>query len=1180
MSNIAQCLNVYYTAGDSNPSTASQAIQAQIDEKLIYPIIKDASQFQVGLVKSKVPLDTIPLTKSNIPLKAYDITLRKGSSEGSAYVEQVNARESVNFLWKCSGGTISQFTYSSTGVVSAPILSVDYSFHIPYINQFVLDDYSNVYAIGSSVPGGVNNLFGVFSFQASPTVYFKQTFPNINCICIDRTARVFLGEENDGVFVYQSVPTQSGTTLTLIETITEDFSGNPLTEITSVCADINIVVGYATNKVQIYSSEYVPLSSSITIPEIVQLSTISAMLHDQDTFCLVDEGQNIDVIYGVNSAGVCNNVQTGVSYFQGLWSQTSCPRLQTSQLYATGIGELPGKALYWIPNSSTAAPINIFPTNTFKTNCADPFNNWYGTDSEGGLQNILYTNDNFYFNIMAQDFQQSSTNSFISMDSHKSNNLLYGVGQDGKLYASNQPVVPIHLFTSPTGENAGTTFQRSDYSMPLLNQNQQMTYTAQYQAFNGLISAGGYNLLGLYQTAFGYIACGVIYNTGVTPYSSPLKIWRLDSNFNVLLSAVLPAVTFLGGAPVTMFRYGIEGTTAMLGIYDSTGQCTFINETTLAMVVDMVHSIPFQPLGQSVTNGGLAICATGTHIYWSNGNTINVQGFNTTTNTWVTTVSNCALTLSDGASFYPQSFWVDEGYATRIFAVGQGSNGLGNLQLYIIDLSALIGPPTVTATIVGPFINPNLPYSPTVNYTVAQKYPFSPGAYNDAYNLIQGIPFQKVIYIPNNDSNGFDIFQYDLSLQPGTLTYVTSTLLDYQPAVLSTGIPFVFYLNANSTGMYTYTQNIPTNLDTTLSSICFSLETTNICYASTNAGVVYKGTLQAGAIQNFTAIPNEGNVSYKAISVGGNFTPNSSINCYRLSNQTLINDYALGLTSVLGLSPNTFTGNYTCCTEDTSGNFLNFPGNTLLPPYFTTTITNPGSIYTKNSEDVDAGPADIFTYQVLIDAINRAFVIAFNRANINNAGLINAPTVSMDFQTGLCTLNYDSEYTNSANGILTKTDGIIFNTNLYNLLRFYGQKDTSQYASPGDYLLLLSTGSGTGPFSALQTSKSITTFNRLDKILFQSNSIYVAQSYFGNNQVNQVITDIDVDTSTLIEMEGQWLLYQPNFIRPFILASNNAIDRIQLSVYYSYIDGTSYPLFINPGSGWNVKLDFFRKFGF
>jgi hypothetical protein len=1187
---------VYYTAGDSNPPTASQPIQAQIDEKLIYPIIKDASQFQVGLVKSKVPLDTIPLTKSNIPLKAYDITLRKGEAEGSAYVEQVNARENQNFLWKSYEGTISQFTYTKTGTVSSTGVAVNYSQYIPFINQFVVDDFSHIYAIGSTEQGGISTLFGVFSFQASPVVFYQESFANINCICIDRTTRVFLGAENvdgnDGVYVYQSTPTQTTTTLQLVETITADFNDNPLTDVISVCADINIVVGYDTNKVQIYSSDYIPISSSITLPQdFVQLGTTSAILHDQDTFCLVDEGENIDVIVGIDPTGSCFNVANGNLYFQGTWAQTSCPRLQTSQQLAIGVGVSPGSLIYSVPNNYTSDP-TIIGSDNYSITCSDPFNNWYAKGSNGStLYNIIQSFvGTFNINPMASDFQVSSTNALIGIDSNKSSNLLYGVGaQDAKLYVSNQPVVPIHLFTSPIleGALAGRAFQRNDYAMPV--NVDQMTYTTQYQAFNNDVSVANFKLLGLYQTtvtgAVGYIACGVNYNFAETPNSTRVKLWSLDANFNetAFTPTIIPSGSDFQNSPwgyssppIAFFPLS-TGLNSVLGIMTTKGQCVFYDALDFSALPHMTLQIQASPIGM---NFGYAICSVGSNIYYADKNSITGLYFNPNDNVWTTLYPFAELYLSDGSPFFPQSMWIDPADVTRIFCVGTAGD-ITKLQLFVIKLTDQGG--ITTAVVSGPYVNPNEP-EPFIDYTVAQKFAFSAPSPQedllggDAYNLISGSSTQKVICIPNPASNGFDFFSYVLGSN-FQMSYANSTLNNYQKALTNT-IPFVFNIDFTSDGMYTYNTNVPTNLDSSLTSICFSLKHTSTCYATNSSGEIFKGTLVNGSIQNFTQVPVYNDDTFQSISVADLQVADSTIYCYRLSNQNLVNTYPLGLVSVLGLSPNTFTGNYTCCTDDTSGNLINFDGNTLLPTNFTTTITNPGCIYTKNSEDVDAGPADIFTYQVLIDAINRAFALAFKRANINQAGLINAPTVSMDFQTGLCTLNYDSEYTNSVNGVSYSTDGIIFNTNLYNLLRFYGQKDTSQYATPGDYLLLLSTGSGTGPFSALQTSKSITTFNRLDKILFQSNSIYVAQSYFGNNQVNQVITDIDVDTSSLVEMEGQWLLYQPNFIRPFILASNNAIDRIQLSVYYSYIDGTSYPLFINPGSGWNVKLDFFRKFGF
>ena len=105
-------------------------------------------------------------------------------------------------------------------------------------------------------------------------------------------------------------------------------------------------------------------------------------------------------------------------------------------------------------------------------------------------------------------------------------------------------------------------------------------------------------------------------------------------------------------------------------------------------------------------------------------------------------------------------------------------------------------------------------------------------------------------------------------------------------------------------------------------------------------------------------------------------------------------------------------------------------------------------------------------------------------------------------------------------------------------------------------------------------------FNQLDKILIQSNNLFVSGSFFGGNSVSKVITDVDVPIDGFVNGNlGQVLYYQPNFLRVFQMGSGgNAIDRIQMSILYRYRDGEEYQLLLPPNEAFSVKLDFIKRF--
>jgi hypothetical protein len=87
----------------------------------------------------------------------------------------------------------------------------------------------------------------------------------------------------------------------------------------------------------------------------------------------------------------------------------------------------------------------------------------------------------------------------------------------------------------------------------------------------------------------------------------------------------------------------------------------------------------------------------------------------------------------------------------------------------------------------------------------------------------------------------------------------------------------------------------------------------------------------------------------------------------------------------------------------------------------------------------------------------------------------------------------------------------------------------------------------------------------------------VVGSYAGSNSQNQTITDVDVPIDTFIDNQGEILFYQPSLLRPYILGSNNSIQRVELRVFYQYNDGTQYNLLISPDDSWSSLFCFVKK---
>jgi hypothetical protein len=343
--------------------------------------------------------------------------------------------------------------------------------------------------------------------------------------------------------------------------------------------------------------------------------------------------------------------------------------------------------------------------------CADAYNGWYGVNNAYTLYSINSATPAQDGAQICTDFKPNPSpldqDLFVSFDVNKSSGLIYGVSESGNLYASNLPVVPIQLFTSPTNElRFALNVTRSDLNMPA--NIQTVTNSTTYPQYIDT----GYQILGLYQTSFGYISCGVYYQTiqGVPNPVSNLLICRLDENFEVLTNATITSASINNGAAVFMCRFN----NSMLCIYNAKGACYFYDETTLA--VNSAMTLTGLAIPSSTTSGGVAICTYQNTLYWSSGSTLNSSAWLSTIPTprWESVLENKSLTLASG-NLHPQSLYMDPNDAQNIYVVGANSDSTTQLQLYSIYILGL------TVSVDGPFINPNDPDAYINGLIIAQK---------------------------------------------------------------------------------------------------------------------------------------------------------------------------------------------------------------------------------------------------------------------------------------------------------------------------------------------------------------------------------------------------------------------------------------------------------------------------
>ena len=103
--------NIYFDCQTYNNTSSN--ILAQSDDDLSFDILSKTGDYNICITKAQIPLDSIPLTKSNIPLKQYQVTMSQGGFTESAYVRQYNASQD-NFLYVANDANQNVTTYKYT----------------------------------------------------------------------------------------------------------------------------------------------------------------------------------------------------------------------------------------------------------------------------------------------------------------------------------------------------------------------------------------------------------------------------------------------------------------------------------------------------------------------------------------------------------------------------------------------------------------------------------------------------------------------------------------------------------------------------------------------------------------------------------------------------------------------------------------------------------------------------------------------------------------------------------------------------------------------------------------------------------------------------------------------------------------------------------------------------------
>lgn len=1114
MTDTARVPNVYYDMNVYNPT--SIPIEASIDNKLLYPLLNTSDNYSVAITKAKIPLDGVPLTKSNIGLKLYQLGLKIGTTEELAYVRQVNANQD-NFVWNCPQGSqlIKKYKYTSSGVLTQ-VGEQDISIYVSNVYNFVVDDYSNLFVVGSDSLSEVPDK--LFVIDEDNNLILTSNYTHIKHIYIDRGQNLYICDESPTptVHIYSMQNEISLVNLTEKTTLTTNHAGDPLVNLLFCVADGEIIVGYNQNTVTLYNEQYQP-QTDIQEQAITQLQNVANIDSTANTYILANSDSFDDTLYGVQNQTVYR-VNDNTQYTL-LGIKSPYVIVKPSNGYSFGIGENdnftyattypvsnPPGTFYNVNNSSTIKDGCIWSLQTsgqlYSLSPNNIYYAWnYSTPPNVGAPNTWVECGEF-------ELTQNPTPTPINADIQATTNKVFVVGSDNNLYVSQNPIAQIELVFNNLQEdynyNSLTWGLRYWDDTTGIQQNSLVNNFTVWSNPESMFKEG--NRYFVSQPNGTGTSDLTIYD--IVDYSVLSSNPNFDSN--------MLAMTYL--PTITLFAY-----------QNNNQDIVFRDVSTLAIV----HTIP--SVGFLVGS----ICALGNnHI------AVCEYAIDNFPNIYIYSLQSLAMSYTYTMPYNIcdiTSSMVDiHNGAYTLFALAQtqqNNDQLGN-QIYKLTFSDNTYSNVDTSGVL---------------YTTARSIA--------QINIHQNIG--DLLFIEGDSNTYFQNVQTKSLMQTGGYSdanIITASMsLGFQ---INGWIPnkSTVYMQQSTAATHRWSQ-VTSNIQ--VKSVTVSRTNPNRLYAIGLAdSKIYMGSYLNDSVtfeqfQQFAQL-------YDYISTTPNSNPaiQSTLYLYGLQSQNLIT--SLVLQDECGDIARNEVANQYLISKKSLNQIEAFNAETLQS-VFTTTLTGAYRIFSKNGSDIDAGKVDIYDMAVFINAINLAFVEATTKINqaLGSGTITSPPVLTLDYLTGLCTLTYPQTFTQSANGIL-------FNKNLLNLVYYQSTPDTQS----GLYQLLLNTQQE----SITQQTKSIYNFNQLDKILFVSNCIFVVGAFFGKNESNNVITDIDVVTGDFVENIGQTLFFQPNFLRTYVLQSNLALERIQMIIKFQYRDGTDYQLYINNGQNCTVKMQFVKKF--
>ena len=978
MTDFSRSQNIYYQAFGQNDSTTQQNI-AQVDIPLQYPLLQKTNDYNLGIVKARVDLSTIPLTRRNIPLNTYGVQLKAPSGQMSDifYASQVGAKNS-DFLYNVdSTGFFKKFNYtSSTGQVqSPPVSSFQLGNGVQSVYQIAVDQQENIYVACNTNGSAVFDK--IFKYNSGGDFIQQLSFTNIKALAINFTSQIFVAEA-DHIAVFDGL-----NNLAVVTDILNDFAGNPLADVRLVCSDFQTLVGHGANNFTLYDSQYQAISD-FTKAEITSLQNASSMLGLQggNSFVVLDDtfgdieyplwGRNLASPFLIENCFSENQVMPSTpptgSFFQCSPAYSVYNSIENVYTLTTD-----GTLQKYLYNGSQslatfAETINTGFPKTWLT--SEPTNygvmasNFTVKDFSGYNLNPAILN----YQVVNTNFEISPSvgigNFCYDYDTYK----LLAVGLDFNLYQTFGAYFPRQIVFD--GQAQGSSFYNTE--------TQDISNTDVIT-----LNAGGFSYISALDGKM-----RVVDNTNqVKVYGMPNYI----AEANVTLANHFPN----GEVQVNSACVGLPGTFIILAGNNS-GFSSFIyiyNETTGALLdtINLVVNIGDLPVEDGMISFHQPTGFPATLMVTSGQPQINstLRNFTLTASPFTHTLAFNYVAPQSGLGFFGCCFIGDR------FFISQG-----------------VGSPTDLIEVL--FSN--------LNYTVITGA--SPA-------LASGLVFDRKCNIAGNFLLSEIYAKTSTALNLYNIDNATYLLNNAIPLILDSPLTNFICPIQDLAGIWSFVAVSTTDIGAgACHSVAKPQDTDKILIVRNSVFDVYEGTLTGNVVSSMAVPESLQGVNYTVISVLNGATADDILlvaRCFSLSTQTLLNSYSFFLNDeVQSIARNNVENQYIIQKVGPDDVESYYFSNSLVLQHQNDFPNDAYAIFTKNGLNLEAGNIDIYDYDVLIASLNQALLLAYQQLGNPYA---ERPILSLNYSTGLCTISYSSDYPST-------TGSIFFNLPLLQLIYF------------------------------------------------------------------------------------------------------------------------------------------------